>query len=144
MVNSHVRVKSYLVQPLFLTRIMWYIFDTIFRSGPCLQMVKWEIILESFLVQLYFIPINRYVTIIRLSELAHTAWKGDGPLHFDCIWSNVILCWVYECLIKRDWSSTLQAESIRTSLQRLEIGILSVLAHESCVCWGWRSQGQTI
>ena len=28
----------------------------------------------------------------------------------------------------------MQAESIRTS-QRLEIGILSVSAHESCVCW---------
>ena len=36
---------------------------------------------------------------------------------------------------KSDLSSTLQAESIRTSLQRLEIGILSVSTHESCVCW---------
>ena len=31
---------------------------------------------------------------------------------------------------KRDFSSTLKAESIRTSLQRLEIGILSVSSHE--------------
>ena len=34
-------------------------------------------------------------------------------------------------LVKRDWTSTLQAESIRTSLQHLEIGILSVLRHMS-------------
>ena len=38
-------------------------------------------------------------------------------------------------MVKRDCSSTLQAESIRTSLQRLEIGILSVPAHEYSVCW---------
>ena len=38
------------------------------------------------------------------------------------------------CLLKRYWSSTLKAESIRTSLQRLDIGILSFSAHESCVC----------
>ena len=83
----------------------------------------------------YFIPINRNIYIIRLSKLAHTAWRGDGPLHFHCIWSNKISCWGNEYLVKRDWSSTLHAELIRTSLLRLEIGILSVSADEPCVCW---------
>ena len=36
MVLSSRIVKSYLVQPLLLTRMIKYIFDTIFRSGPCL------------------------------------------------------------------------------------------------------------
>ena len=84
---------------------------------------------------LYYIPINRNINFIRLSELAHTAWRGDGPLHFHCIWSNQISCWENVCLLKRDWSTNLQAESIRTSLQRFEIGILSVSGHEYCVCW---------
>ena len=34
-----------------------------------------------------------------------------------------------------DSACTQQAESIRTSLQRLENGMLSVLNHELCVCW---------
>ena len=84
---------------------------------------------------LYFVPINRNRNFKRLSELAHTAWREDGPSHFHCIWSNQISCWENICLVKCDWSSTGQAESIRTSLQRLEIGIISVSAHGECVCW---------
>ena len=86
---------------------------------------------------LYIIPVNHYKKFIRLSELAHAAWslKCDSQSHFHCIWSNEISCWENVCLGKRDWCSTLQAESIRTSLQRLEIGSLSVSANESCVCW---------
>ena len=84
---------------------------------------------------LYFIPINRNRNFIRLSELALTAWRRDGPSHFHCIWFNQISCWENICLLKRDWLITLHVESIRSSLQHLKIGILSVSAHESCVCW---------
>ena len=48
------------------------------------------------------------------------------------------------CLVKRDGSSILQAKSIRTSLQRLEIGILRVLTYESRVCWDITSHAADI
>ena len=85
---------------------------------------------------LYFIPINRNRNFIPVSELAQAACRRDGPSHFHCIRSNHISYWENVCLLKRDWSSSLQAKSILTSLQRLEICILSVSAQESCVCWG--------
>ena len=84
---------------------------------------------------LYFIQINCNTNFIRLSELAHTAWRGDG--HYISIVFSPTKLYVKEnvCLVKRDWRSTLKTKSIRTSLQRLEIGIQSISAHEFCVYW---------
>ena len=85
---------------------------------------------------LNFIKIKRNINFIRLSELAHTAWREEG--HYISIVFGPIKFHVEETyvIVKRDWSSTLQAESMRTSLQRLEIGILSVSASMSLVFAG--------
>ena len=81
---------------------------------------------------LYFILLNWNINFVRLSQLAHSAWRGDGS-HFHYIWSRQISCRENVCLVKRDWSSTLHAALISTSLLRLDIGILLVSADESCV-----------
>ena len=56
----------------------------------------------------------------------HTQFEGEMVHHISiaCIWSNQISYWENVWLVKH------------RLVQRLEIGILSVSAHESCVCFG--------
>ena len=59
-------------------------------------------------------------------EMGHYISNVFGPTKFHV--GNL-------CPVNRKRSSTLQAESIRSSLQHLEIGILSVSACDSGVCY---------
>ena len=71
--------------------------------------------------------LKRKTTVKYEREMGHYVYIAFGSTNF--------MLRKHMSAIGRHWSSTLQAEPIRTSLQRLEIGILSVSARESCVSW---------
>ena len=90
---------------------------------------NWAIILELFWSTIIFHPDKsqqKFCRIIRIgTHSLKRRWAITFPLYL--VQQNLML---RKFGAVRDWSSTLQAESTRTWLQRLEIGILSVSAHE--------------
>ena len=96
-------------------------------------MVKWVIILESFLVRHYIlsrnIVIENHIVIQIVTYSSKVGWGITFPLYL--VEPNFLLRKRMSGNTSVD--STLRAESIRTSLLRLEISILSLSAHESCV-----------
>ena len=57
---------------------MYYIFDTIFKSDPSLQLVKWAIVLESCLVQHYIS--SRWIVIEILYDYLNWLTQLEGEI----------------------------------------------------------------
>ena len=89
-----------------------------------------HLVRSIFSPKLYFIPINRNRNIIRLSELAHTAWRGEGQSHFHWIWFSKFVFMLRKRISGKTWLERYPAGWINRRNN------VSVLDHEFCVCWG--------